>query len=161
MIWNIFLIYENSQWTFIYILTKFKNYQFALSSSFCFCLYQNIYLFIYLFIHCCSSIVVSIFIPPRPPPHTHPRILPFNLSPFGFVHVSFTHVPWWIFPYFLPLSPITPPLWLLSVCSLFHVSGYILLDCLIQYHLQYHQNNEIFMYKSKTNVTCMQKTIKH
>ena len=45
-----------------------------------------IYLFIYLFNHC-SSTVVSIFTPPQPP------VPPSNLPPFGFVHMSFTHVP--------------------------------------------------------------------
>ena len=39
------------------------------------------------FFYCCSSTVVSIFSPPLPP--APPSILP----PFGFVHVSFIHVP--------------------------------------------------------------------
>ena len=47
---------------------------------------QNIHLFIYLF-NRCSSTVVSIFTPPQPP------VPPLTLPLFGFVHMSFTHVP--------------------------------------------------------------------
>ena len=60
--------------------------------------------FIYVLIcYCCSSTVVSIFTPPRFPAP------PISIShtwtyPFGFVHVSFIHVPWWPFPYFSPVS---------------------------------------------------------
>ena len=31
-------------------------------------------------------------------PHHSPHFLPLILTPFGFVHVSFTHAPWWPFP---------------------------------------------------------------
>ena len=52
-----------------------------------------------------------------PPPHPSPPPT-LKPNPFGFVHVSFIHVPWWSFPYF-PHYPSPPPRWLLSVCSLF------------------------------------------
>ena len=65
-----------------------------------------------IFFYCCSSTVISIF--PLPLPHGPPLIL----RPFGFVHVSFIHVPWQPLP-FSPIIPLPTPLWLLSVCSLF------------------------------------------
>ena len=49
------------------------------------------------------------------PHHTPPSILP----PFGFLHVSFLHVPWQSFPFFYPLSPPTSPL---VTVSLFLIS---------------------------------------
>ena len=62
--------------------------------------------FFSLFFYCCSSTVVSIFHPPLPPYPSHPHLPPSILPPFGFVHVSFIHVPenpcfYFIFLYFL------------------------------------------------------------
>ena len=51
--------------------------------------------------------------------HHFPLPPTLNLIPFGFVRVSFIQVPWWPFPYFPPCYPLPPPLWLLSVYSLF------------------------------------------
>ena len=70
------------------------------------------------FYYYCSSTLVSIFILPHTfPPHSSlpPTLKP---TPFGFVHGSFMHVPWWPFPYFPPFTP-SSPLWLVSACSLF------------------------------------------
>ena len=43
--------------------------------------------------------------------HLPPSVLP----PFGFVHGSFIHVPWWFFPFFPLLSPARSPLVLVSL----------------------------------------------
>ena len=59
------------------------------------------------------------FLPTTLPCPTDPYLPPSVLPHFGFVHESFIHVPWWPFPFFPPLSPFSPPLWSLSVCSLF------------------------------------------
>ena len=53
------------------------------------------------FFNCCSSTVVSIF----------PSLLPPSiLNPFGLVHESFIHVPWWPFPFPPKYSPPSSPL---------------------------------------------------
>ena len=52
------------------------------------------FIFIYYLFYCCSSTIVSIFTPPTPTSY------PQSLSHFGFVQMSFIHVPWWPFPYF-------------------------------------------------------------
>ena len=87
-----------------------------------------------LFFYCCSSPVVSIFLPPRPPPQPSP---PRTLKPtvFGFVHVSFIHVPWWLLPYFPPLSLYLLPSGYCQFVLYFNVSGYILLACLFEWFL--------------------------
>ena len=74
--------------------------------------------FFQTFCCCCSSTVVSIFPPPLPSYPSHPHSPPLTLTLFGFVHVSFIHVPE------NPTSfsshyPLPPPLWLQSVCSQF------------------------------------------
>ena len=62
--------------------------------------------FFYLcFFYCCSSTVVSIS-PSTAPTPAFPTSLPQSYPPC-LVHVSFTHVPWQPFPLFLPLSPPT------------------------------------------------------
>ena len=91
------------------------------------------YLFIFLLLF---NRVFSIFTPPCLLPHPSP---PSTLepTPFDFVHGSFIHVPWWPFPYFPPLS-LFPPLWLLSVCSLFQCLWLYfayLIVLLIRFHL--------------------------
>ena len=64
------------------------------------------------------KIVVQVQLSPFSPNHSatpqpHP---PPTLNPtWGFVHGSFIHVHWWLFPCY----PLPPPLWLLSVGSLF------------------------------------------
>ena len=40
-------------------------------------------------------------------------------APLVFVHGSFIHVPWPDLPLSVPVTPLPPPLWSLSVCSLF------------------------------------------
>ena len=69
-------------------------------------------------------IVVQVELSPFSPHHSpypsHPHFPPLILTPFGFVHVSFIHVPWWPFPLFPPLShltsaPVTVSLFLISV----------------------------------------------
>ena len=52
--------------------------------------------FFFLFFNCCSSTIVSIFTPLWPPT--------LEPTPFGFIHMSFIHVPWWPFLYYLLLS---------------------------------------------------------
>ena len=83
--------------------------------------------FSFFFIYCCSSTVVSIFIPPWPPPHPSP---PPTLEPIplGFVLVSFICVPWWPFPYFPPLSS---PASLLVTVSLFFIPMSLVIFCLL------------------------------
>ena len=77
-------------------------------------LFSIVFLFLFSLFNCCSSTVDSIFLPTTP---ATPPILPPTLdpTPLGFVLVSFLHVPWWPFPYCLPIIPLLPPLWLLSV----------------------------------------------
>ena len=80
------------------------------------------------FCYCCSSTFVFIFtsphllLHPSPPPTLEP-------TPFGFLHVSFIHGPWWPTHYLLlPLS-----LFLSDYCQIvlyFNVSAWILLACL-------------------------------
>ena len=56
-------------------------------------------------------IVVQVQLSPFSPHHGPPRhpSLPPTLkpNPFGFVHVSFIHVPWWTFPYYPSPPPVT------------------------------------------------------
>ena len=54
-----------------------------------------------------------------PPPTLKP-------IPFGFVHVSFIHAPWWTFPCFSPLSLSVHPFGYYQFVLYFNVSGYIL-----------------------------------
>ena len=61
---------------FLLSLKKFRWFSFAI---------QN-------FLHCCSSTVVSIFTPQHPSLHPFPPPT-LKPTPFGFVHVSFIHVP--------------------------------------------------------------------
>ena len=87
-------------------------------------------LYFYFIFYCCSVTVVPIFLPialpcpvQLPLPKTFPTPLSLCMSPL-YLFLVFT---------LLLLSPVIsfpPPLWLLSVCSLFHVSGSILLTCL-------------------------------
>ena len=66
-------------------------------------------------------IVVQVQSSPFSPHPTHPCLPPLILHPFGFIHVSFIHVPWWPFPFF----PIIPSGYCQFVLY-FSVSGYIL-----------------------------------
>ena len=61
---------------------------------------------------------------PCPTNHLRPSILP----PFGFVHMSFIHVPWWPFSLFPLLLPPTSPLVTLSV---FFISVSLVIFCLL------------------------------
>ena len=102
-------------------MAKYKFIQYIMKSS------QHFFLFF---------IAVQVQLSPfscqhLTPPHPH---VPFSiLPPFGFVHGSFIHVPWWPFPFF------PPPLLLLSVCSsfqclwLYFACSFVLL---IRFHLQ-------------------------
>ena len=54
--------------------------------------------------YCGSSTVVSIFLPPLPPTPATPTSHPWSCPTFGFVHVSFIHVP----DNTSPFSPIIP-----------------------------------------------------
>ena len=51
---------------------------------------------IYLFIFTVVQVQLSPFVPLHFPHPTHPHLPPLILTPFGFVHVSFVHVPWYI-----------------------------------------------------------------
>ena len=95
------------------------------------------YTLIYLFLNCCSSTVVSIFTPSHsltPPISTsHPRTYPLGLCPCVLYTCSLKDL-----PLFSPIIPLSPPLWLLSVCSLFqclwlHFPCFFVL--LIRFHL--------------------------
>ena len=62
--------------------------------------------------------------PPQPSP---PSTL--KPTPFGFFHVSFVYVPWWTFPYFLPLSLSPTPL--VTVSLLFISMSLVIFSLLI------------------------------
>ena len=62
------------------------------------------------------------------PCHTHTHLPPSILTPFGFVHGCFIHVPWWPFPFFPPFPPF--PSGYCQFVFYFRISGYILLACL-------------------------------
>ena len=94
-------------------------------------------LFIYLFF-----IVVQIQLSPFSPHHDappHPFSPPtIELTLFGFLHMSFIHVPWWP-PTLSPIIPISPSFWLLSDCSLFQCLWFYfacLFVLLIRFHLK-------------------------
>ena len=74
--------------------------------------------------------------------HFHPNMSPLlypslpptlKLTPFGFVHVSIIHVPWWPFPYYplLSLSPLLSGYW--QFVLYFNVSGCILIAFLFHW----------------------------
>ena len=86
---------------------------------------SNLFLFFYCSSSCLHFHPTTCSLPhPSPPPTLEP-------TPFGFVPMSFIHVPWWSFPYY-PLLSFSP---LLSgYCQFvpfFNVSGRILLACLL------------------------------
>ena len=60
------------------------------------------------------------------PCSTYPHLPHSILTPIVFVHVSFTHVPWWPFPFFPPLPPPCSPL---VTVSLFFISVSLVLFC--------------------------------
>ena len=60
------------------------------------------------------------------------RLPPLILHPFGFVRVSFMHVPWWTLPFFPTLLPATLPSGYCQFVLYLTVSGYILLACLLR-----------------------------
>ena len=108
------------------------------------------FLFIYLFIllnkySCLHSP------PPTLPCPTHPHLSPSILSLFGFVHVSFIHVPWWplLLPWW-PFHPVIPSHLSSGYCQLvlyFNVSGYILLACLFCWlGSNYRWNHMVFVF---------------
>ena len=75
----------------------------------------------FLIFYCHSSTVVSICTPPFPPP-----LLPtYKPIPFGLVHVSCIHAPWWSFPYY------PSPHSILVTVSLFFISMSLVLFCLL------------------------------
>ena len=84
------------------------------------------------FFNCCSIRLPSFFshyspLPFPPPPSIfippHPCIV--------FVPGSFIHVPWWSFPFFPLLSSSPLPLVTVSLFFYFHVSGSVLLMCVL------------------------------
>ena len=78
----------------------------------------NVNLVFYFFFYCCSSTVVSIFTPPQSPTPSisasHPWTYLLWLCPCVLYTCSLVD-----FPLFSPIIPLPPPLWLLSICSLF------------------------------------------
>ena len=104
---------------FFTFLSPFLFYFSHLSDSlFCFIL------LLLLFKYSCPH-----FNPTTLPHPTHPHFSPSILSPFGFVHGSFMHVPWWPFPLFSSLSSSPSPLcdFLVHIFSLYF---YAFLWCL-------------------------------
>ena len=83
----------------------------------------------YLFLNCCSSTVVFILALPCPArtpiPDSHLRTFSLGLCQCVLYTCSLLAL-----PLYSPIIHLQPTLWLLSVYSLFHVSGYILLTCL-------------------------------
>ena len=78
-------------------------------------------------------IVVHVQLSPFPttttlPYPSYPHLPPMILTPSGFVHVAFIHVPWWSFPLSLPLFPPTSPL---VTVSLFLISMSLVILCLL------------------------------
>ena len=61
---------------------------------------------------------------PHPPPIFSPT------PTFGFVHVSFIHVPWWLFPFFPPWWPSPPQP---SGYCQFFISKSLVIFCLLLY----------------------------
>ena len=95
------------------------------------CFYFYVCIYLWLFKYSCLHFHPTM-------PCSHPSLPP-TLEPttFGFVCVSFIHVPWWPFPDFPTLSS-PPPLWLLSVCYLFQclwLYFICLFVLLIRFHL--------------------------
>ena len=60
--------------------------------------------FSFFFFYCCPKTVVSIFLPPLSPAPPTPISHPQTYSPLPFVHGSFIYFPWWLFPFFQPLT---------------------------------------------------------
>ena len=87
-------------------------------------LFSHTVLFIYLFFkHSCLHFPSTTI--PSPLPSLPPKP---GTYPFGFVHGSFIHGPWWPFPYFPPLSlPSSPPV----TASLFLISMSLVMFCLL------------------------------
>ena len=81
------------------------------------------FIYFLLFKYSCLHFLPTTLPHPPSPPTLNP-------TPFGFVHVSLIHVPWWPFPFFPMLSPTLLPSGYCQFVLYFHVSGYILLACL-------------------------------
>ena len=112
-LWGLAIIYLENMCGLGYICFPISRLKFL----------SGFYFYLYFSFNCCSSTVVSIFTSPHPPPHPSPPPT-FEPTHFGFAHVSFIHVPWWTFPYFLPLSLSSLP----SVTvSLFFISMFLVI----------------------------------
>ena len=76
-----------------------------------------------------SVFFIQVQLSPFSPHHTHhapPSLFPtFKPIPFGFVHMSFIHVPWWSFPYYPSLHSF------LVTVSLFLISMSLVIFCLL------------------------------
>ena len=111
-------LHSTTSFTTLYVkkIRVLCNYYFLL---------KNCTIFKIHFFNCCSSTIVSISPPPLPPvpptPSSHPRSYPPLALSMCPLYMSLDDPS--------PSSPgyPHPPLWLLSLCSLFHVSSYILL----------------------------------
>ena len=101
----------------------------------------NFYFFLLLFKYGCLHFPTYTLLCP-----THPYLPPSILPPFGFVHGSFIHFPWWPFSFF---PPYTPPLLLcLFYMHMYrgpHDSGFYVLFSIVSYYLKlyYHYFNFI------------------
>ena len=104
--------------------------------------------------YCRSSTVVTIFPPPlSPAPPTPTSHLPLRILPCsGFAHGFFIHLPWGPFPFFPPLSP--SPVWLLSVCSLFHCLWFYF-ACLFVLFISYCQFVLYFIVSGSILLACL------
>ena len=91
--------------------------------------------------------------PPWPLPHPSPPPT-LDPTPFGFVYVSFIHVPWWPFPYVPPLSFSPFPSGPCQFVLYFNVSSYILLACLFCWLCStYRWDHMVFVFHSLTYFT--------
>ena len=109
--------------TYFHLYIMFIEVCVQIISSF---IYLGFILFLIFFI--VVQVQLSLFTPTTPHHPSHLYLLPLILSHFGFAHVYFIHVPWQPSPFFLPLSPPTFPL---VIVSFFLISLSLVIFCIL------------------------------